>query len=99
MWHGAALLPMLRAIPAVNLIEATDQASAISQTVPLHMQPYASDRRFEIPALEAGKKYSGCQVIAIMVFGLWVMCGEDEAKAGPLIDSWPIREAIFLAPK
>ncbi len=99
MWHGVAFLPALRALPYDQLKQACDQASALSGERVLHMQPDASSQEFELAAFPWKTKLSGAQVIAVMVFGLWVSMGEREGMCSALVEAWPIRDALILAPK
>src|SRR5690349_652955 len=94
MWHGVEMLPKLRSLAIVRLNEVTYQAARISEQQPLHL---CQEPQFVIRAWEPGKKLTGGQVIALMVFGLWVTCGENEELAAALADKWPVREAVKLA--
>lgn len=102
MWHGVALLPRLRALNPAELRLVINQASELNSVNPLFMQPFAGTPQFKVPALpspEPDTLYSGCQVIAIMVFGLWVSVGEDEELCEGLMRAWPIKEAVALCPR
>ncbi len=95
MWFGAGMLPRLRTISREQLQQVAEQAGEISLGYPLHMAGPA--KQFLVPQWDATNKLSGCQVVALMVFGLWVLCNEDKEIAGGLYDSWPIAEAVLLA--
>lgn len=99
MWHGVAFLPRLRAMPFEQLRLACTQASDLSGERVLHMRPDAASQEFELLAFPWHRKLSGAQVIAVMVFGLWVLCGEREEMCSGLVEAWPIRDALFLAPR
>lgn len=108
MWYGVALLPRLRALNPAELRLVLNQASELNSVNPLFLQPFAGTPQFKVPALpspqpEHGRSgatlYSGCQVIAIMVFGLWVSLGEDEELCSGLMRAWPIKEAVALCPR
>jgi len=94
LWYGVEMLPRLRSLPIVRLNELTYQASQISEQQPLHL---CQEPQFVIPAWDPNKKLTGGQVIALMVFGLWVTCGENEDMAAALANRWPVREAVKLA--
>lgn len=99
MWHGVAFLPYLRELPFDQLKLACTQASDLSGERVLHMNPDASSQEFELSAFPWHKKLSGAQVITVMVFGLWVLCGERGEMCSALVEAWPIRDALFLAPR
>lgn len=99
LWHGVAFLPKLRELPRAQLQQACDQASALSGERVLHVQPDASSQEFELVTFPWHKKLSGAQVIAVMVFGLWVLMGEREEMCSALVEAWPIRDALILAPR
>jgi len=99
LWHGVAFLPALRALPREQLQAACDQASALSGEHVLHMRPDASTQQFELTAFPWKNKLSGAQIIAVLVFGLFVLCGEREEMCSGLVEAWPIREALILAPR
>ena len=96
MFHGAAMLPRLRSLPFNTLKKIGDELTQHNCDNPLWMQPYASDKRFNAPSW-GEEKLSGCQVIALMVFALWVAVGEKEDMASSLCETWPIREAVIMA--
>lgn len=96
MWHMAAMLPRLREMKYEDVQKLADQANHHSLEFPLHMA--GPKDRFSVP-LWSENKLSGAQCIALMVAALWVLCGEDEQKAEPLVRAWPIRESVLLASK
>lgn len=98
MWHGVAFLPHLRAMKFEALRAVCNVASDLSGQRVLHMQPDVSSREFEIEGFPWHNKLSGAQVIAVMVYGLWVLCGEREEMCSSLVEAWPIREALILSP-
>ena len=93
MWHGAAFLPLLRQMPWEQVQKIAEQASQHSLENPLHLMGAA--KNFSVPLWQQ-EKMSGAQVLALMVFSLWVLCGEDEQKAEPLVRAWPIKETVLL---
>lgn len=96
MFHGAAMLPRLRGLSFDQLRTIADEAGVPCCEFPLWMQPYASEKRFLIPAW-GESKLSGCQLVALIVFTLWVMVGEREDMASSLCETWPIKEAVAMA--
>lgn len=98
LWHGVAFLPKLRTLPVDQLRAACNQASDLSGVRVLHMRPDAASQEFELPAFPWHSKLSGAQVITIMVFGCWVLCGEREELCSGLVEAWPIRDALTLSP-
>ncbi len=98
MWHGVAFLPRLRALPRAELHRACTQASDLSGERVLHMAPDAASQEFELPAFPWHRRLSGAQVIAVMVFGLWVLCDEREELCSGLVEAWPVRDAMVLSP-
>lgn len=93
MFYGADFLPRLRAMTETELNTATEAASQLSLQTPLHL---CRDKEFKIPGFENKGLLTGGQVIAVMVFGLWVKMKENEKLAGALLDAWPIKEAVLL---
>lgn len=96
LWHMASMLPKLREKTREEVQALADQANKHSLEFPLHMA--GPKDRFDVP-LWSGTKLSGAQCIALMVASLWVLCGEEEKRAEPLMRAWPIREAVMLASK
>lgn len=96
MWYGAGFLPKLRVLPIDDLEKVLKEAGDCSMRSPLHLM---HKPEFSVPSWSE-EKLTGGQVIALMVFGLFVRLGEREKLAGPLMNSWPeIRQALVLAPK
>lgn len=98
MWYGAGILPRLRAMDREGLQRLTNKASQLSQECPLHL---IHAPEFEILELDS-EKLTGGQVIAVMVFGLYVLCGENDKMAGALLESWPeikMAKALVDGPK
>lgn len=85
LWYGAGMLPRLRQMTSDERLKMLQQADKLNMHEPLHMHPA---RDLEVP-LWSEQKLSGGQVIALIVFGLWVQCGEKEDVAGALLDEWP----------
>jgi hypothetical protein len=96
MFHGAAFLPRLRQMKYEDVQKIAEQANQHSLQFPLYMA--GPKDRFSVPLWQE-EKMSGAQVLALMVFALYVLCGEDDQKAAPLLRSWPIHEAKLLCTK
>lgn len=96
MWHMASMLPRLREMKREEVQALADQANQHSLEFPLHMA--GPKDRFDVP-LWSENKLSGAQCIALMVAALWVLCGENEQMAEPLVRAWPIKEAVMLCQK
>ncbi len=93
IFYGAAYLPRLRDLPRHQVKTIAEQASNESDRAPLHQMPKPI---FHVPAWEPDKKLTGGQVITLLVLCLWVLCGENEQVAAPLVESWPIMEILLL---
>ena len=93
MFHGAAFLPRLRTLPYDQVQKIADQANKHSLEFPLHL---AGRDKFSVPLWQE-EKMSEAQVMALMVTSLWVLCGENEQMAEPLVRAWPIREMCLLS--
>lgn len=92
LYYGVSILKRLRELARPQVQEAAQAAGNLSLREPLWQHP-ATD--LVVPHFD--KPLTGCQVIAVQVFGIWVLCGESEQIAGALIDAWPIRETVLLA--
>ncbi|SRR5258707_14519 len=93
VFYGAAYLPRLRAMPRDQVRTIAEQASEQSDQAPLHQ---SHEPIFQVPAWEPDKRLTGGQVITLLVLSLWVLCGENEQVAAPLVEAWPIREILVL---
>lgn len=98
MLHGVASLRRLREMPYATVQQIGREANQLNMECPLFLPEYAGKAQFLVPSYSP-EKLSGAQVLAVMVFSLWVMCGESEDNAAPLVRAWPIREAVMLAGK
>lgn len=96
LYYGAGFLPKLRQLTREQVQAVAQEAGDENNKCPLwlHNKP-----QFALPSWDAKKKLTGCEVIALMVFSIWVLCGESFELAGPIVAAWPIREALALAPK
>lgn len=93
-WYGVDFLPRLRCLSFEERQQLLQEADAHSLCGPLHATPKA---RFLVPSWSE-EPLTGGEVVALLVFGLWVQCGEDEQIAGALLNDWPeIRAAVILA--
>lgn len=94
MFFGASQLPRLRTQTFDELKAITQECSNICQEHPLHL---TGEQTFLIKTWNPDKPLTGCQIISLMVFGLWVMMGEREELCSGLVEAWPIEEAVWLA--
>ena len=96
MWHMAAMLPRLRTMTREQVTLVADEANQHGMEFPLHLA--TKKDKFDVPSWSK-EKLSGMQCVALMVGSLWILCNEDENLAAPLMNTWPIREAVLLASK
>jgi hypothetical protein len=82
MWYGVEVLPVMRAMTRAELMAVMQQANEHSMREPLHL--CGAELRFSVP-LWSAKPLSAAHVVALMVFGLWVIANEDEAMASGLV--------------
>lgn len=87
MYRGAAMVPRLREFSAHKRITLMEEASDISFYHPLHLPPF--DKKQYIVPSWGQEPLTGGQVVAILVFGMWVHVGEQEDLAAPLVAGWP----------
>ena len=73
------------------------EADAHNLVNPLHLAPFANTEMFVIESLDSGRKLTGCQVIAIMVYGLFVIQGENQEMCGSLCETWNCDQGALLA--
>jgi len=94
MWYGASMLPILRRKTKEEISSLLKEVQEISGEHPVHL---IREEKFVCPSFSKDKKLSGGQVMALMVFGLYVVLGERDELAGGLIDNWPeIKQAKLL---
>jgi hypothetical protein len=93
VFYGAAYLPRLRAMPRHRVQAIAEQASEQSDHGPLHQTP---EPIFQVSAWDPDNRLTGGQVITLLVLSLWVLCGENEQVAAPVMEAWPIREILLL---
>jgi len=95
MNYGADMLARFRQMDFDQRQKVLDEAVEISMREPLH---FCHEPQFTVPSW-GNQKLSGGQVAALMVFGLWVQCGEDEKAASGLIIDWgpEIKQACAVA--
>lgn len=84
-WHGVDLLPQLREMPPEERKQVLKEANELNLSNPLF---YYRTPHFSLPSLP-GRKLSGGQVAALLVFGLWVECGERDEICSTLLKEWP----------
>lgn len=92
MWYGVSFLPRLRRFERGHLKRVLFEASDINQEHPVHL---IHEKRLVCPSW-SDKPLTGGEIIALMVFGLFVYMGEDETMCSPLLEAWPIKEAVQL---
>jgi hypothetical protein len=86
MAQACAVLPRLRAMSEPELSAVLTEVDAINQAVPLAFMP---GQRYVISAWDTQQAIDGIEIVALLVFGLWVQAGESEADAEPLLRQWP----------
>jgi hypothetical protein len=95
MYHGVAMLPKLRRMSAKELMIVMHEAEEHSAHAPLHLCD--GEKRFTVNSW-SDSPLSGAQVIALLVYGLWVSVGENEELASGLLSDWSeIKLAVALA--
>lgn len=95
MYHGVSMLPRLRKMNPQELMRVMKEADNYSAHNPLHL--CAAEKRFSVNSW-SDKPLSGAQVIALLVYGLWVSVGENEERASGLLSDWSeIKLAVALA--
>ena len=72
------------------------ESQTYSNMTPLHIP---NKKGYKFYSVERKENFSGCEVIALMVYGLLVKLGETENAIETLNKSWPIKEALALCPK
>ena len=98
MWHGAAILPTLRALSFEKRRQIMREVTEVSGELPLHVAlSQAELARLSFPSWRDGAQLSGAQTMALMVFCLWVQMGERDEHVGSLCEFWPVKEAVLLA--
>lgn len=91
MLHGVALLPKLREMgwkERMAVMQAAQELT-LEDAVWLDIDESPDKRlKYQVPGW-SDKPISGAQVLALMVFGLWVSIGENEEVAAGLLVDWP----------
>ena len=80
-----SFVPKLRGLPEDEILMIAKECSDIALENPLY---YINEPKFELSFL-AGRKFTGLQVMALMISCLWVLCGEREDVAGGLVHRYP----------
>lgn len=86
VFYGQWLLPIFRDMSREKLQAILKAAGDINARDAIHL---VHDEKYSIPEFEDGMKLTGGKVMAIMVFGLYVLMGERDELCGTLLDSWP----------
>ena len=91
MMHGVAMLPRLRELEWGTRMQVMKEAQRITLQdavwIDVHGDP-AKIKKYKVPSW-LNESISAAQVIALMVFGLWVSVGEREDLAAGLLADWP----------
>jgi hypothetical protein len=74
--HGRLMLPRLRGLAYPDLHALIQSADKYLAQYPLHQ---SGDMTFEMPLW--GRRMAGAELVALVVFGLWVYMGEDAPLA------------------
>jgi hypothetical protein len=90
-FYGVDILPKLRAMDRRARRKLLKRAGRLCLRTPLQY----SRGPHTFPEWPWGG-LSGLQVVAVMVFGLWVEQFERPALCAPLMEAWPIAEVLFL---
>lgn len=99
LFHGAAMLPALRAMSFEERRDFLIELNEHGNEIPLHEILTGKElKQLSFPSWCGGAQQSGPQVIALMVFGLWVQMGEQAELCSSLCEVWPVREAVALCP-
>ena len=86
LWLGVGMLPRLRQMTAAQRLTVMREAEEHSNREPLWY--WAAERKFTVPSWDPAP-LTGAQVVALMVYGLWVQMGEDAEMCSGLVESWP----------
>jgi hypothetical protein len=84
MYHGISMLPKLRELTREQTIAVMREAQEHSIRNPLHL---CADKKFLVKSW-GENLLSGAQVIALLVYGLWVSVDETEERALGLMSDW-----------
>ena len=91
MMHGAAMLPRLREMKMTERMNVMKEAQEITLQNPVWMDSSVDIKKLQthnVPSW-SDKSITAAQVVALMVFGLWVTVGEREEMARGLLADWP----------
>lgn len=91
MMHGVAMLPRLREMAWAQRMKCMTEAQEITLRTPVWMDATADKKKGMVYKVDSWSPecISGAQVIALMVFGLWVSVGESEENATGILVDWP----------
>ena len=94
LWRGIEMLPRLRTLTPEERMRVMHEADEWSMREPLWLLPLT--RKLAVPSW-SDQPCSPAQVMALVVFGLWVHVGEESAPA--LLAGWPeIKIALQFVP-
>ena len=91
MMHGIAMLPRLRSMTHEERMQIMKEAQEISLHKPIWMDVSTDSKKLKNYLVQSWSKelISAAQVIALIVFGLWVSIGECADLAQGLLADWP----------
>jgi hypothetical protein len=87
MFHGVAMIRRLREMTIDERMHAMQEAEAITLRNPIWLS-ITDKKEHVVPGWNA-EPITAAQVLAIIVFGMWVQVGENEELAGGLLAVWP----------
>ena len=88
MMRGVGMLPRLRSMHWVQRMKVMKEAQEITLRDPVWISDPRKLLAHQVPSW-SDTRISAAQVIALMVFGLWVSVGEREEMAQGLLADWP----------
>jgi len=95
MFHGVAMLPRLRSMSDEERMKVMREAGEITLANPIHVN-ISGVKKHMVPSW-GSKALTAGEVMALIVFGLWVHVGEREDAAIGLLADWPeIKQAMDL---
>jgi len=93
MWYMVGIIPELRLMSFQELKAMLDECGELSLREPLHQ---IHESKFLVKNFDIYIKCTGVYVIALIVAGLWIACGEKEEMTSSLCETWPIKDALML---
>ncbi len=87
---GAAFLPILRGLPLEKVNALVEELQGVPNDVPLLTAIAEADVTMNFPSWRGGSDVVGGAIVALKVFSLWVVRGEDVTRCEWLCSMWPI---------